>query len=88
MVKPFYLSGRTNANNKHGYSKVIGENKFGVYILKFRDYNLEKDFVLERFSPDLGFLESQSYKLDRKERVLKFVLADSHIHCLTETKNY
>ena len=61
-----YFSGRTNVNGKHNYSKVIGENKFGIYILKFRDYNIQKDFIIERYSNDLNLISSQPYKLDRK----------------------
>lgn len=80
-----YMSGRTNESGKHSYSKVIGENRFGVYVLKFRDYNLKKDFIIERFSADLNLLETQSYRLKRKEKVLKFILMDSFLHCLTQT---
>ena len=86
QAQSIYMSGRTNGSAKHAYSKVIGENNFGIYILKFRDYELEKDFIIERFSADLNLLESQSYKLNRREKVLKFILTDSFIHCVTETK--
>ncbi len=79
------MSGRTNGSGKYSYSKVIGENSFGVYVLKFRDYNLKKDFIIERFSADLNLLETQSYRLKRKEQVLKFILIDSFLHCLTQT---
>jgi hypothetical protein len=80
-----YFSGRTNVNGKHNYSKVIGENKFGIYILKFRDYNIQKDFIIERYSNDLNLISSQPYKLDRKEQVLKLILTDSSLHCITQT---
>jgi len=85
QTQSIYMSGRTNESGKHSYSKVIGENSFGVYVLKFRDYNLKKDFIIERFSADLNLLETQSYRLKRKEKVLKFILIDSFLHCLTQT---
>ena len=87
QTQSIYMSGRTNGSGKYSYSKVIGENSFGVYVLKFRDYNLKKDFIIERFSADLNLLETQSYRLKRKEQVLKFILIDSFLHCLTQTKN-
>ncbi len=80
------MSSQININNKFTFSKIIGENQYGLYILRFRDYNLQKEFAIDRYTSDLNLIQTQLYQMEKKEEALKFILADSEIHVITKAK--
>lgn len=59
------------------YSKVIGENRGGIYVLRHREADIRNNFTLERYSHQLDFLQEQSYKLGKKEKLIKVFTRDS-----------
>jgi hypothetical protein len=72
-----YYSNIPKLNAKAYYNKVIGENKGGIYILKFRDVDLRGGFSIERYSHNMDFISAQSFYLGKKDKLLKVFTTDS-----------
>lgn len=61
----------------YNYSRVIGENAGGIYVLKYRDPEIRRHFTLERYSHSLEFADEQDYSLDKRDKLLKVFTRDS-----------
>ncbi|MBR9861281.1 hypothetical protein GYB22_11145 [bacterium] len=64
------------------FTKVIGENEQGVFLLRYRNKFLTKSIIIERYSHQLTFLESKSIDL-KKSRLVKLRLTYRGIMIIT-----
>lgn len=76
-AQKMYFSNIPRLNSKAYYNKVIGENKGGIYVLRFRDPDLKGGFAIERYSPTLDFLESTELEFGKREKLIKVFTTDS-----------
>lgn len=65
------FSNSQGLSSKSYYNKVIGENDGGIYLLRFKNSNLDKHVSIERYTHALGYLGNEVYYLQKNERLLK-----------------
>lgn len=61
------------------YNKVIGENQNGIYLLRFKDPGIRRQFLVEQYSHTLDFYAEQSYRISKKERLVKAFTSDTSL---------
>lgn len=68
------------------FTKVIGENEAGVYILRYRNRFYNKGILIERYRHQLGFQDSRSIEL-KKSRLIKINLTPKGILLVTASSD-
>ena len=58
---------KNNLDKKTDFTKVIGQNKFGVYVLKHRNSSFRRYFIVEHFDKRMNLLKSKSFKIPNSE---------------------
>jgi hypothetical protein len=58
---------KNNLDKKTDFTKVIGQNKFGVYVLKHRNSSFRRYFILEYFDKRMNLLKSKTFKIPNSE---------------------
>lgn len=58
---------KNNLDKKANFTKVIGQNKFGVYVLKHKNNSFRKYFVIEHFDKKMNLLASRTIKIPNAE---------------------
>ena len=58
---------KNNLDRKTDFSKVIGQNESGVYILKHKNSTFRKYFILEHFDKRMNLLNSKTIKIPNAE---------------------
>ena len=69
---------RNNLDKKTDFTKVIGQNKFGVYVLKHRNSSFRRYFLLEYFDKRMNLLKSKTFKIPNSE-LEKIVVTPNNI---------
>lgn len=60
------------------FTKVLGENEHGVFIMRYRNRFYSKNIILEKYSHLLALKEGKSVEL-RNARLMKIILSDRGI---------
>ena len=60
------------------FTKVLGENEHGVFIMRYRNRFYSKNIILEKYSHLLALKEGKSVEL-RNARLMKVILSDKGI---------
>lgn len=87
FAQELYFSNNPKLNSKTFYSKVIGENSTGIYLLRFKDPDIKYTFSVDIFNHNLDFLESQDFKLSNGEQLEKIMTTDSGLILITHTQS-
>ena len=69
---------KNNLDKKTDFTKVIGQNKFGVYVLKHRNSSFRRYFIVEHFDKRMNLLKSKSFKIPNSE-LEKIVVTPNNI---------
>lgn len=72
-----------NIDKKTDFTKVIGQNKHGVYVLKHKNSTFRKYFIIERFSKRMNLLRSKIIKIPDSE-LQKIVVLENDIVFFTK----
>ena len=80
------FSNSQGLSSKSYYNKVIGENDGGIYLLRFKNSNLDKHVTIERYTHALGYLGNQVYYLQKNERLLKCFTVQGGLNMITLQK--
>ncbi len=58
---------KNNLDKKANFTKVIGQNKYGLYVLKHKNNSFRKYFVVEHFDKKMNLLASRTIKIPNAE---------------------
>lgn len=58
---------KNNQSKKTDFTKVIGQNKFGVYVLKHRNSNFRRYFIIEHFDRKMNLLKTKTFRIPENE---------------------
>jgi hypothetical protein len=58
---------KNNIDKRTDFTKVIGQNKYGVYVLKHKNSSFRKYFILEHFDKKMSLLKSKTFKIPNAE---------------------
>ncbi len=72
-----------NIDKKTDFTKVIGQNKNGVYVLKHKNNTFQKYFIIERFNSRMGLIRSKIIKIPNSE-LQKIVVLENDIVFFTK----
>ena len=72
-----------NIDKKTDFTKVIGQNKHGVYVLKHKNSTFRKYFIIERFDKRMNLMRSKIIKIPNAE-LQKIVVLDNDIVFFTK----
>lgn len=86
-AQDMYFAANPRMTPAYTYSKVVGENAGGIYVMKYRDADIRRHFTLERYSHSLEFIDEQDYSLDKHDRLLKVFTRDSGMVFIIARKN-
>lgn len=67
-----------NQNKNVGYTRVAGQNQYGVFVLKHKNRSLRKYFTIEQFDHKLQLKRSKVFKIPGCE-LQKLVIAQNQI---------
>lgn len=69
---------KNKLDRRTDFTKVIGQNKHGVYVLKHKNSTFRRYFILEHFDKKLNLLKSKSFKMPGGE-LEKIIVTDNQI---------
>jgi hypothetical protein len=58
---------KNNIDKRTDFTKVIGQNKYGVYVLKHKSSTFRRYFILEHFDKKMNLLKSKTFKIPNAE---------------------
>jgi len=58
---------KNNIDKRTDFTKVIGQNKYGVYVLKHKNSSFRRYFILEHFDKKMNLLKSKTFKIPNAE---------------------
>ncbi len=58
---------KNNIDKRTDFTKVIGQNKYGVYVLKHKNSTFRRYFILEHFDKKMNLLKSKTFKIPNAE---------------------
>lgn len=58
---------KNNLDKRTDFTKVIGQNKYGVYVLKHKNASFKRYFILEYFDKRMNLLRSKTFKIPGSE---------------------
>ncbi len=68
-----------NLDKRTDFTKVVGQNKHGVFVLKHRNNTFRKYFIIEKFDKRMNLLRSKTIKIPNAELQKIVVLEDEVI---------
>lgn len=69
---------KNNLDRRTDFTKVIGQNRHGVYVLKHKNSTFRRYFILEYFDKKLNLLKSKSFKMPGGE-LEKIIVTDNNV---------
>jgi hypothetical protein len=75
-----------NQNKNTDYTRVVGQNQYGVFVLKHKNRLLRKYFIIEQFDQKLQLKKSKLFKIPSSE-LQKVVVFQNQIHYLYKYYN-
>ncbi|MEN9738562.1 MAG: hypothetical protein RLZZ318_596 [Bacteroidota bacterium] len=75
-----------NQNKNANYTRVVGQNQFGVFVLKHKNRSLRKYFSIEQFDQRLQLKKSKVFKIPGSE-LQKVIVTQNQIHYLYKYYN-
>jgi hypothetical protein len=70
---------KNNLDKKTDFTKVIGQNKHGVYVLKHKNSTLRRYFIIQKFDRKMNLLRSKTIKIPNSELKTIIVLENDII---------
>ncbi len=74
---------KNNLDKRTDFTKVVGQNKFGVYVLKHKNSNFRRYYILEHFDKKMNLLKSKTFRIPNCE-LEKIVVHSSGITVFTK----
>lgn len=78
-AQELYFSNVPGIGSRAYYNKVIGENENGIYLLRFKDPEIRRQFVVEQYNHNMDFYAEQAYRINRKEKLIKAFTTDTSL---------
>lgn len=69
---------KNNLDRRTDFTKVIGQNKHGIYVLKHKNSTFRRYFILEHFDKKLNLLKSKSFKMPGGE-LEKIIVTENNV---------
>lgn len=66
-------------------NRVIGDNKGGIYVLRYRDIDIKRHISLDRYSHNLDLLEEQNIAFKNKQKLIRIFTRDSGLVYIQHT---
>jgi hypothetical protein len=54
---------KNNLDKRTEFTKVIGQNKYGVYVLKHKNSSFKRYFIIELFDKKMNLLKTKTFKI-------------------------
>lgn len=54
---------KNNLDKKTEFTKVVGQNKYGIYVLKHKNSSFKRYFILELFDKKMNLLKTKTFKI-------------------------
>ncbi len=74
---------KNNLDKKTSFTKVVGQNKHGIYVLKHKNFSLKKYFIIEHFDVKMNLLNTKVIKIPNAE-LQKVLVLDEQVIVLTK----
>lgn len=74
---------KNNLDKRTDFTKVIGQNRFGVFVLKHKNSTFRRYFILEQFDKKMNLLKSKTFKIPGGE-LEKIVVTDNQVVYFTK----
>lgn len=74
---------KNNLDKRTDFTKVIGQNRFGVFVLKHKNSTFRRYFILEQFDKKMNLLRSKTFKIPGGE-LEKIVVAENQVVYFTK----
>lgn len=58
---------KNKLDKRTDFTKVIGQNRFGVYVLKHKNSNFRRYYILEHFDKKMNLLKSKTFRIPNAE---------------------
>jgi hypothetical protein len=58
---------KNNIDKRTNFTKVIGQNKHGVFVLKHKNSSFKKYFIVEQFDKRMNLLRSKTFKINNAQ---------------------
>lgn len=58
---------KNNIDKRTNFTKVIGQNKHGIYVLKHKNSSFKKYFIVEQFDKRMNLLRSKTFKINNAQ---------------------
>ncbi|MCC6818218.1 MAG: hypothetical protein IT245_04960 [Bacteroidia bacterium] len=69
---------KNNLDRRTDFTKVIGQNKNGIYVLKHKNSTFRRYFILEHFDTKMNLLKSKTFKMPGGE-LEKIIVTESNV---------
>lgn len=67
-----------NKDKKTNFTKVIGQNKHGVYVLKHKNSTFKNYFIIEQFDHKMHLIQSKNIRIG-KAKLEKIIVTESEV---------
>lgn len=76
-------------SSKNAYSRLIGKNQHGIYVLRCRKSDFKDDLILEKYKESLGIDWSKPLQIERGgERIEKVIILDDGLFVFKQVSNF
>ena len=58
---------KNKLDKRTDFTKVVGQNRFGVYVLKHKNSNFRRYYILEHFDKKMNLLKSKTFRIPNAE---------------------
>jgi hypothetical protein len=80
-------SNQTKLKSKNSYTRVLGENGSGIFLLRSKNQEFDKEVIVEKYKSNLALDQSQELILPNGTRLLDILLFDYGLWMFTTYKN-
>lgn len=74
---------KNNLDKRTDFTKVIGQNRFGVFVLKHKNSTFRRYFILQQFDKKMNLMKSKTFKIPGGE-LEKIVVTDNDVVFFTK----
>jgi hypothetical protein len=80
-------SNQQKLKSKTNYTRIVGENAGGIYLIRAKNGDFNRDIIVEKYKTNLALDKSNELDLPSGTYIEKYVLQDDGIGIITSKKN-
>ena len=74
---------KNNLDKRTDFTKVVGQNRFGVFVLKHKNSTFRRYFILQQFDKKMNLLRSKTFKIPGGE-LEKIIVSEDQVVYFTK----